>query len=64
MAKACITIGRDEKLFQNFLRKYLKGRDRLEELVVDGRIIMKQILDENLSVLCIFLDYKPSFKIC
>jgi hypothetical protein len=57
MGIACIMIGRDQKCIQKFWPEILKGRDSLEELFVNGRIILKYIFDENhLRVsLCIFV---------
>jgi hypothetical protein len=37
--------GRDEKCIQNFGRKNLQERDNSENLVMDGNIILKLILD-------------------
>jgi hypothetical protein len=41
---ACIIHGRYEKILQNFRRKTLKGRDHLEDMSVDWRIVLKWIL--------------------
>jgi len=37
----CCRDGRYEKCIQNFGQKNLKVRDHLENLVVDGKIILK-----------------------
>jgi hypothetical protein len=44
MGGACSAHGRDEKCVQKFWFESLKGRDNSEDLVVDGRIILKWIL--------------------
>jgi len=36
--------GRDEKCIRNFGQKNLKGRDNMEDLGVDGKIILQWIL--------------------
>jgi hypothetical protein len=41
MGGACSTNGRDEKCVQKFWSENLKGRDHLEDLGVDGRIILE-----------------------
>jgi hypothetical protein len=38
------THGKYEKFIKNFLSKILKGRDHVEDLDVDGRIILECIL--------------------
>jgi hypothetical protein len=44
MGGACGTHGRDEKFIQNFGWKNLKGRDNLEGVGVEGRIIWDGLL--------------------
>jgi len=44
MDRAYSTHWRDEKCIQNFGQKNLKGRDYLQDLVIDGRIILEEIL--------------------
>jgi hypothetical protein len=39
MGWACNTHEEDEKLRQNFSRKNFRGRDHLEDLSVDGKIL-------------------------
>jgi len=39
MNGVCDTHGKDDKWVENFIRENMKGRDHLEDLVIDGRII-------------------------
>jgi hypothetical protein len=41
MGKACNMNGRDEKCIQDFCQKNVKVGDLLEDLGIDGRIILK-----------------------
>jgi hypothetical protein len=41
MRGACSTHKRDEKLIQNFWSENLKGRNHIEDIDIDGRIILK-----------------------
>jgi hypothetical protein len=43
MNKACDMHGRDEK-YTTFWSVNLEGRDHLEDLGIDGKIILKRIL--------------------
>jgi len=43
---ACCMQGTDEEWVHNFGRKNLKGRDLLENVDVDGRIILEWILEK------------------
>jgi len=44
MGRACGTYGRQEKCVQGFGRE-TGGRDHLEDLGIDGRIILKRIFE-------------------
>jgi hypothetical protein len=44
MGKACSTHRGNEKFIQNFLSENPKGRDLLEDVGVDSRIILKLTL--------------------
>jgi hypothetical protein len=46
MGELCSMYG-DEIRIQNFGRKYLKGKDLLEDLDVDGKIILEWILGKR-----------------
>jgi hypothetical protein len=41
---ACNTHGKEEKYMQNFWLQNLKGRNNVEELGIDGKIILEWIL--------------------
>jgi hypothetical protein len=43
MGGVCTKYGKDEKCIQNFGEKNLKVRDHLEDLGIDGRIILEWI---------------------
>jgi hypothetical protein len=43
MGGACGTYGRQEGCIQSFGGEHLRERDRLEDLAIDGRIILKLI---------------------
>jgi hypothetical protein len=53
MNSACSTHGRDEKCVQNFGQKTWKRSDHLEDLGIDGRILLKWI--PKLKVNCIHM---------
>jgi hypothetical protein len=58
MGGACSMNGRNGKFIQNFYWKNLKGRDNLEDVSVDGRIILKWILEKkcaNVWIRCIWM---------
>jgi hypothetical protein len=44
MGGACSIKRRDAKCIQNFGQKKLKGRDHLDDLGIDGKIISEQLL--------------------
>jgi hypothetical protein len=46
MGGACSTYGRGEKFITTFWSEILKGRNYLEDLGVDGKIILKRILEK------------------
>jgi hypothetical protein len=50
MGWACNKHGRDEKCIQNFGRKNLKGREYLEDLDVNGKVILELILGKCAGV--------------
>jgi hypothetical protein len=53
---ACKTHGKKRKCLQDFSVKNLVGRDHLQDLDIDGRIILKQIEEaEWKSVDCSYL---------
>jgi hypothetical protein len=47
MDGACSIDGRDDRCMQDFGRKTWKGIDRLQDVSVDGRILLKLILHKS-----------------
>jgi hypothetical protein len=44
MGRACSVQERDEKCIQNFLSEILMGSDHMEDLGIDGRVMLEWIL--------------------
>jgi hypothetical protein len=49
MGRACIMHGRDEKIHTKFWLEKLKGKDHLEDLGIDGKIILELILGKQVK---------------
>jgi hypothetical protein len=49
MGRVYSTHGRDDESLQNFGRKNLNERDHLEDLSVDGKIILEWILGNRVE---------------
>jgi hypothetical protein len=47
MDGACSMHERDEKCIKNFGQKNLRGRDNLEDLGIDEKVILEQILGKK-----------------